>query len=316
MNPFSNYYQLLETPETATPQEIKSAYRRMMKRYHPDHNPSPDAETRARLINQAYRTLSDPRKRHAYDMWLSDQYRRQRQAAGAGFSAFAEGRTRYQPPPGTGQSRARYQPPPRSRAQSPPRPPKAEREARAKKRKAEIRNEALKIALLVALIALSIAGGVLWLARNHVAPDAHTTLQGRMLTELPQGLAGNPGVIRLDASHNWLTRLDGQIASLPLLARLDASHNRLHDITPEFYEAQTLTHLDLSHNHLMRLSPKIGALYGLLQLDLSNNQLREIPVEALASLSRLHYLDLSGNPLPPDQVAHLEGLRPDLKIVF
>ena len=63
-----NYYKLLDIAKTATPHEIKKAYRRMALKYHPDHNRNEDAEERFKEIARAYQILSDPLKRREYDL--------------------------------------------------------------------------------------------------------------------------------------------------------------------------------------------------------------------------------------------------------
>ncbi len=67
MGRFKDYYAILGVPRNATPEEIKEAYRRLAKEYHPDKNPSPEAEERLKLVNEAYQVLSDPAKRAEYD---------------------------------------------------------------------------------------------------------------------------------------------------------------------------------------------------------------------------------------------------------
>jgi len=62
-----DYYAILGVPRNATPEQIKEAYRRLAKEYHPDKNPSPESEERFKLINEAYQVLSDPAKRAEYD---------------------------------------------------------------------------------------------------------------------------------------------------------------------------------------------------------------------------------------------------------
>lgn len=71
-----DYYELLDMPQTAAKQELRSAYRRLAMRYHPDHSgDDPAAEERFKLIAEAWRVLSDDEKRADYDAWL-DLHRR------------------------------------------------------------------------------------------------------------------------------------------------------------------------------------------------------------------------------------------------
>ena len=60
-------YESLEVSLEASQSEIKAAYRRLAKQYHPDVNPSPVANRLMREINYAYSILGDPAKRAAYD---------------------------------------------------------------------------------------------------------------------------------------------------------------------------------------------------------------------------------------------------------
>jgi hypothetical protein len=62
-----DYYAILGVPRHVTPEQIKEAYWSLAKEYHPDKNPSPEAEERFKLINEAYQVLSDPAKRAEYD---------------------------------------------------------------------------------------------------------------------------------------------------------------------------------------------------------------------------------------------------------
>jgi molecular chaperone DnaJ len=64
-----DYYEILGVDRNATKEEIKRAYRRLALKYHPDKNPSPDAEEKFKEISEAYAVLSDDEKRRQYDMF-------------------------------------------------------------------------------------------------------------------------------------------------------------------------------------------------------------------------------------------------------
>jgi len=63
-----DYYSVLNVTPTATPLEIRRAFRELARRLHPDVNPAADAAERFAAIARAYDTLSDPERRRAYDL--------------------------------------------------------------------------------------------------------------------------------------------------------------------------------------------------------------------------------------------------------
>jgi len=70
---FIDYYKILELPKTASEADIKSAYRKFARKYHPDVNPnSKEAEKKFKEINEANEVLSDPEKRKKYDAYGKD----------------------------------------------------------------------------------------------------------------------------------------------------------------------------------------------------------------------------------------------------
>jgi molecular chaperone DnaJ len=94
---FRDYYKTLGVPRTASEAEIKSAYRKLARKHHPDVNPNnKDAEVKFKEINEAYQVIGDPEKRKKYDELGADwergasqeemmrRYAREQAAAGAG----------------------------------------------------------------------------------------------------------------------------------------------------------------------------------------------------------------------------------------
>lgn len=71
---FKDYYQTLGVARDESAENIKKAFRKLARKYHPDVSKEPDAETRMKEVNEAYTVLSDPEKRAAYDQ-LGQNYR-------------------------------------------------------------------------------------------------------------------------------------------------------------------------------------------------------------------------------------------------
>src|SRR5215217_1402177 len=92
---FVDYYKILGLDKSATEAQIKSAYRKLARKHHPDLNPSDkEAHKKFQQINEANEVLSDPEKRKKYDQYGKDwqhaeQFEQARQQQGRRQSGYA-----------------------------------------------------------------------------------------------------------------------------------------------------------------------------------------------------------------------------------
>jgi len=87
---YQDYYQILGVSRDADKSDIKKAYRKLARRYHPDVNSEADAEEKFKEVNEAYEVLKDSDKRQAYDRFGAD-WKHGQQFDGGGFGGFQSG---------------------------------------------------------------------------------------------------------------------------------------------------------------------------------------------------------------------------------
>ena len=83
-----DYYEILGVARTASDEELKKAFRKLARQYHPDVNKEKDAEARFKELNEAYEVLSDPQKRQMYDQFGHDAPQGTPGFDGFGFGGF------------------------------------------------------------------------------------------------------------------------------------------------------------------------------------------------------------------------------------
>lgn len=82
-----NYYDILGLSRTASADDIKKAYRKLVRQYHPDVSTDPDADQKTSELNQAYNVLKDADKRAEYDAMLDNPFAHGHSAGGAGYES-------------------------------------------------------------------------------------------------------------------------------------------------------------------------------------------------------------------------------------
>lgn len=93
---YKDYYKIMGVSRDAAAKDIKLAYRRLARKYHPDLNKEPKAEEKFKELGEAYEVLKDPEKRKIYDQYGNDWEQRQRSQASSSGPAWDDSNANYQ----------------------------------------------------------------------------------------------------------------------------------------------------------------------------------------------------------------------------
>jgi curved DNA-binding protein len=87
---YKDYYKVMGLRRESDEKEIKMAYRRLARKYHPDLSKEPHAEDKFKELGEAYEVLRDPEKRRVYDQYVADEGLRQQRQASSSQNAWGD----------------------------------------------------------------------------------------------------------------------------------------------------------------------------------------------------------------------------------
>ncbi len=255
----ADYYQVLGLPFGAPVEQVRVRYRELARLYHPDVSREPDAEEKMRLLNEAYRVLSDPSLRLQYHLRLlarrQRHYQKRRLARQVAFRKIYD--YRLITTTATIPAYLRY--------------------------------------VLVGLL-VSITGATAFYHYQNPFLSKKAHLNGYGWKAWPPFLTLPPSITEVYLQRNRFRAVPEPLWSLAQLQVLKLDDNLLSHLSSHITRLSQLEHLSLAGNQLRHLPRGWSDLERLRVLDLQRNHLREVPEEIL-DLPRLERLDLRENPL-------------------
>ncbi len=316
-------YDLLGISPSALPHEIHQAYRRHALRLHPDRNQNPTATEEFNKLVEAYKVLSDPKRRQVYDTLLVIIQAQQSERVLNIYVTPASGTGKATNPehapvkhPAAKKSRFRAKANKTTIRHAKPRRfhERAGRQHWRRKAQPESFREKYGGVIMVLATALILACGLWVFRRYYIVLERVTNLSDRGYTRWPEQLYNQQVVRTLYLDNNEISSVPDEAASDDMLLILDLSHNKLTTFPAALCGLPNLRKLSLAGNSLSVLPPGIVCMNRLRILDLSGNQLKTLPPEIRTMGSHLSQLDVSANPLVPGMADSLRKWLPGVQV--
>ncbi len=221
-----DYYKILGISYKATRQEIKIAYRKLVKKYHPDISQEENASEKFQLIREAYDTLGNPQKKKIYDVKLHQ-------------AKLLKELNKVRRKIRREQQKQTYE--------------KLQKQIYEENRIAHRQGLKIAAAVLVLLAILSFVFFRYFSGSLPVTPEAELDLSYRHLKEFPESLKNSSRIYILKLDHNSFQKIPAEVTTLPNLHYLDFSYNRIQNLSEEILHLPDGIYLNLSHNKIREI---------------------------------------------------------------
>ncbi len=290
-----NYYTILGVMPTDSIDKIKSPYKSLAKKYHPDLNSDPSAQAIFQEINEAHAILSDPNQKARYDILLFQLIHNQR-------SSSSNSTTFTAPKYKTKRTKATNHEP--------------EVEI-SKFDKIKLGAGVIFSLYVIYIIFVNIFYFGFSTPKNEITYEQpyFLRLEYRNYHEISPSLMLARPVQGLSLKNNWIKEVPPSIKNLQKLEYLNLKNNVIDSLPDEIGSLQNLVWLDLSSNNFLYVPYPIYKLKKLKVLYLRDNQLTFIPNDIL-NLAELKHLIITGNPIPPHEIQKLKQKLPQVEIDF